>query len=148
MRIFSHLCIVSVKLQYIIYVVLFFFSFFHWKIWKFHSCRLNNLHQCFCIILPMPCKNVSGNMLGICASAQFDQDLNYLLTESLDTTECMNGEQRLRWYFAHVQNDMNLHILHRFKGLFFACRSPYTVQYMKRAFMPYANNDDPCQLVH
>ena len=30
------------------------------------------------------------------------------LTESLDTTECINGEQRLRWYFAHAQDDLHL----------------------------------------
>ena len=47
-----------------------------------------------------PCKNLS---LGICrqqrprsacASAQSDQGLHCMLTESLDTTECKNGEQR------------------------------------------------------
>ena len=32
------------------------------------------------------------------ASAQFDQDLPWPLTESLDTTEYMHGEQRPRWY--------------------------------------------------
>ena len=30
-----------------------------------------------------------------CASAQSDQDLHCPLSESLDTTECMNGEQKL-----------------------------------------------------
>ena len=50
-------------------------------------------------IWAMPCENMS---LGICelqwprsagTPAQSDQGLHCLLTESLDTTECMNGEQ-------------------------------------------------------
>ena len=32
------------------------------------------------------------------------------LTESLDTTECMNGKQRSGWYFVHVQNNLSLRI--------------------------------------
>ena len=28
--------------------------------------------------------------------------INIRITESLDTTECMNGEQRTGWYFAHL----------------------------------------------
>ena len=44
-----------------------------------------------------------------CPSVQSDQGLHCPLIESLDTTECMNGEQRPRWYFAHVQDDLNLH---------------------------------------
>ena len=28
---------------------------------------------------------------------------NLSANESVDTTECMNGEQRPRWYFAHAQ---------------------------------------------
>ena len=32
--------------------------------------------------------------------------------ELLDTTEYLNGEQRHRRYFAHVQDDLNLHIFH------------------------------------
>ena len=50
--------------------------------------------------------------------AQSDQDLNCQLTESLDTIECINGEQRPSSYFVHVQDDLNLHILHIFKGTF------------------------------
>ena len=49
---------------------------------------------------------------------QFDQGLLCLLTESLDTTECMNGIQRTGWYFAHVQDDLNLCIWRMFKGTF------------------------------
>ena len=37
-----------------------------------------------------------------------------LLSESLDTTECMSGEQRP----AHVQDDLNLCILRMFEGTF------------------------------
>ena len=50
-----------------------------------------------------------------CASAQSDQDLHCSLTESFDTTECMNGEKR---YFAYAQDDLNLRILHMFEGIF------------------------------
>ena len=39
-------------------------------------------------------------------------------TESLDTTKHMNGEQRPGWYFAHVQDDLNLLILCMFEGTF------------------------------
>ena len=53
-----------------------------------------------------------------CAYTQSDQDFHCGLTESLDTAECMNGEQRPRWYFGHVQNDLYLRILHMFKGTF------------------------------
>ena len=52
------------------------------------------------------------------ASKQSDRVLHYLLTESLDTTECMNREQRTRWYFVHTQNGLNGHILHMFKSTF------------------------------
>ena len=53
-----------------------------------------------------------------CADAQSDQDLHCLLTESLDATECMNGEQRPGGSFAHVQDDLNLHIMRMFKVFF------------------------------
>ena len=54
------------------------------------------------------CENVSSGICGqrrprsTCASAQSDQSLHCQLTESLDTTECMNGEQSLGSYFAHA----------------------------------------------
>ena len=54
----------------------------------------------------------------ICAVVQSDQGLDCQLTESLDTTECMNGERGPRWYFAPVQDDLNLCILHMFEGTF------------------------------
>ena len=30
----------------------------------------------------------------------------------------MNGEQRLGWYFAHAQDDLNPRILRMFEGIF------------------------------
>ena len=51
---------------------------------------------------------------------QYDQRLHCPLTEPLGTTtECMNGEQRPKLYFAHVQDDLNLHISCMFKDTFF-----------------------------
>ena len=47
---------------------------------------------------------------------QADQGLHCLLTDSYDTTECVNEEQRPGYNFAHAQNDLNLRILHMFKG--------------------------------
>ena len=35
--------------------------------------------------------------------------------KSLDTTGCMNAEQRPGWYFVHAQYDLNMHILRMFK---------------------------------
>ena len=45
---------------------------------------------------------------------QSAQGLHCLLIKSLDTTECMNGEQR----HEHVQDYLNLHILHMFEDTF------------------------------
>ena len=65
-----------------------------------------------------PYKNVSsgicrqGRSRSDCASAQSDQDLCCLLTESINTTEYLNGEQRCGWYFAHG------HILHMLEDTF------------------------------
>ena len=52
------------------------------------------------IIWATPCESVSSGMCGqrrprsACASAQADQGLRCPLTDSLDTTECINREQR------------------------------------------------------
>ena len=59
-----------------------------------------------------------GRLTSACASAQFDQDLHCPLTELLDTTKCINGEQCSRWYFAHAQNDLNLCILRMLEDTF------------------------------
>ena len=53
-----------------------------------------------------------------CASMHPDQGLHCLLTESLDTIECMNGEQRPKWYFVHIHGDLNLHTMQMFKDTF------------------------------
>ena len=45
-----------------------------------------------------------------CASMQSDQGLHCLLTESLHTTESINGEQMPGWHFGHAQEDLNLHM--------------------------------------
>ena len=38
----------------------------------------------------------------------FDLNRHCPPNDSLDTTECMNGEQRLGWYFAHARDELNL----------------------------------------
>ena len=58
-------------------------------------------------------------------SVQSDQGLLYLLTNSPNTTECMNGEQRPGWYFVNVQDDLNLCILHMLEGTFLLARTIY-----------------------
>ena len=73
---------------------------------------------CFYTIWTAPCKNVSSGICGqrrprsAFASAQSDLNLHCQLTESLDTTEYMNGEQRPGWYFAHAQGDLKVHVAH------------------------------------
>ena len=50
----------------------------------------------------------------------------FLLTESLNTTACMNGGQKPdKTHFMHEQDDLNLGILRMFNGTFFAWGSPY-----------------------
>ena len=44
------------------------------------------------------------------AQISADQGLCYSQTESLDTIKCFNGDQMPG--FAHVQDDVNPHILH------------------------------------
>ena len=74
-----------------------------------------------------PCENVSSDICwqrrprSACASAQSDHGLHCPLTESLDTTECMYGEQRPRWYLLHVQDDLNLHFAHVWRHFFAWC---------------------------
>ena len=53
-----------------------------------------------------------------CAFAQSDQGLHCPQTESLDTTEYFTGDQVPGCDFAHVQDDVNLHILHMLKITF------------------------------
>ena len=63
-----------------------------------------------------------------CASAQSDQGLHCPLTESLDTTECMNGDQRPEWYLAHVQDDLNQRIFSHIQRHFLAWCDPSNKQ--------------------
>ena len=49
---------------------------------------------------------------------QSDQDLYCPQTESLDNIDCISGDQRPRWDFAHVQDDLNLHIFCMFEENF------------------------------
>ena len=71
-----------------------------------------------------PCENVSLDICrqprprSACAYLQSDQGLHCLLTVSLDTVECINGEQRSGCDLAHVQDDVNLHILGMLEGTF------------------------------
>ena len=53
-----------------------------------------------------------------CTSAQSDQSLCCLQVESLDTTRMFNGEQMPSRDFAHVQDDVNSHILCMLEGTF------------------------------
>ena len=41
-------------------------------------------------------------------STRTDLGLRFPLTESLNTTDCMNEEKMPGWYFAHAQDDLNL----------------------------------------
>ena len=74
----------------------------------------------------MPFDYVSSGILGqrrprsACASAQSDQGLCCPQTESLDTIECFNGEKMpgLDFKIAHVQDDLNSHILYKLEGTF------------------------------
>ena len=81
------------------------------------------------------CENISSGICGqrrprsACASALSDQGLHCPLKESLDTTECINGEQMPGSYFAHAQNDANTHILRKLEGRFSAWCSPNFIFY-------------------
>ena len=60
-----------------------------------------------------------------CAFAQSDEGLNCPLTELLDTTECMNREQRPGCYLEHAQDDLNLRSAH-IRRHFFSHDAPKT----------------------
>ena len=72
----------------------------------------------------------------VCASMQSDQGLHYLLTESLDTTECMNGEQIPSWYFQHEQDDLTGHFAHVQRHIF-AWHSHINPLYTEKTFPHY-----------
>ena len=75
-------------------------------------------------IWAVPYENMSSAICGqrrprsACASPQSDQGLHCLLTELLDTTEYITGEQRPRWYLVHAQDDLILCNLRMLKGTF------------------------------
>ena len=68
--------------------------------------------------LSAPCEKVS---LGICGHRRQGSDcLRRPQAESLDIIEIIDGEQMPGWDFAHVQEDVNPHILRMLEGTFFA----------------------------
>ena len=100
---------------------------------QYYCCCFLLSFSCICfvnyhiILLPITwaalCENV---ILGIyeqqrpgsdCACAQSDQSLRCPHSGSLDTIECISGEQIPGWDFAHVQ-DVNPHILRMLEGIF------------------------------
>ena len=50
--------------------------------------------------------------------SQSDQGLRCPLTESLNTTECMNRERRPGWDYAQAQDELNLRSLSIYEGTF------------------------------
>ena len=50
----------------------------------------------------------TANPISACTSTQSDKGLHSLLTKSLDTRECMNGELRPRLHFAYAQDDLRI----------------------------------------
>ena len=93
-------------------------------------------------------RNVSCGICGqrrlrsTCAFPQSDQGFHRPLTESLETTECMNWKS---WYFAHAQVDLNLRTLHIFEDTFFAWRDPFV---LAKPTMRRANSEDSDQSAH
>ena len=64
-----------------------------------------------------------------CASAESDQGLHCPLTKSLNTTECMSGEQRPGWDFAYMLDESeSVCFVHVQRHLFPWC-SPYISQW-------------------
>ena len=104
--------IVRKRLKWILYrcnsVALLTLDLYHYLQYSFSSCAAT-------------CENVPSGKCGqrrprpAWASAQSVQDLHWSLTESLDTTECMNWAQRPGWCFTHAQADLNLRM---FEGTF------------------------------
>ena len=83
------------------------------------------------IILAAPCENGPLDICGqqrlrsACASAQADQSLCCLLTESLKTLDCNNGEQMPGRDFAHTWDESeSVYFAHGQRHLF-ALRGPY-----------------------
>ena len=49
--------------------------------------------------------------ISMCLHSVYDESLCCPLTESFDTIECINAEQRPGWAFVHGQDDLNVHFL-------------------------------------
>ena len=62
-----------------------------------------------------------GYALTAKADVQSDPGIYCLLTESFGIKECMNGEQRPRIYFMHVQDDLTVHFAHVRRHFFAGC---------------------------
>ena len=61
----------------------------------------------------------------IIISATSSENVPSLSTATIiDVLECIDGEQRCGWYFVHVQDDPDLHILHMFEDSFLLGTSP------------------------
>ena len=62
----------------------------------------------------VPCENrcIRGQRRcrSACASMQSDQGLHCPQKEPLDTSECINGEQKARWYFAQACSKAQFHL--------------------------------------
>ena len=92
-------------------------------LWAFTVCLQNNCAA--------PCENGSSGICGQrrprsdCACAQSDQDLHNPLTESLDTSECMNREQDLDETLHMHRMDLNLCILPHARRQFCSARLIY-----------------------
>ena len=65
---------------------------------------------------------------------QSDQGLHCPLSEPLDTTKCINGEETPRGYFALVQDEVRPHILRILEGTIFAWRGPYILSVGTRVY--------------
>ena len=78
------------------------------------------------MIWDAPCENVSS---GICVQRKprsdcVSADFHCPLTISLDTTECVNGEQRPGLYFARAQDDLYLLNLRMLEGIIISLMRP------------------------
>ena len=108
------------KINIIMTILLNWSEVYSWRRWKhaISSTSLSSYDRTLFYIWAAPCKNAS---LGICGqrrpwSAQADQGLRCPQTELLYTIDCSDGKQMLGLDFAHVQDNVNPHILRMFEG--------------------------------
>ena len=69
-----------------------------------------------------------------CGTAQSDQGLCYLLTESMSTTECINGEQMPGPDFAHASDESESVYFARARRHLLAWREPYGISTNRQGF--------------